>query len=101
MICLINLRSIWIECLVYKKRGLLKIMNYFLNEYSMRGQFKDVDDFFESLRIYTLPALKKIEEQAGNLIWKKDTFWQLEICNGIILSRIPRKKNERSAEWVS
>ena len=73
-------------------------MDYFLNEYSIRGQFKDVDDFFETLRIYTLPVLKKIEEQNESVIWKKDTFWQSEICNGITLTKIPKKKNERSAE---
>lgn len=75
-------------------------MDYFLNEYSIRGQFKDVDDFFEKLRVYTFPVLKKIEEQKGNVIWKKDVFWQTEICNKITLTTIPKRKNERSAELV-
>lgn len=75
-------------------------MDYFLNEYSIRGQFKDVGEFFETLRNYTLPVLKKIGEQNDNVIWKKDTFWQLEICKGVTLTQIPKKKNERSPELV-
>lgn len=73
-------------------------MDYFLNEYSLRGQYKDVDEFFETLREYTFPVLKKIEKENDNVIWKKDTFWQSEICNGITLTQIPKKKNERSGE---
>lgn len=75
-------------------------MDYFLNEYSLRGQFKDVDEFFETLRNNTLPVLKMLEKQKENVIWKKDTFWQSEICNGISLTQIPRKKNERSVEFT-
>lgn len=67
-------------------------MDYFLNEYSLRGQYKDVDEFFEKLREYTLPVLRKIEKQNGSVIWKKDIFWKSEICNGITLVKIPQKK---------
>ena len=73
-------------------------MDYFLNEYSLRGQFKDIDEFFDTLRMHTLVVLKKIEEEEGSLIWKKDNFWQSEICNGITLTNIPRKRNERTPE---
>ena len=73
-------------------------MDYYLNEYSLRGQFKDIEEFYESLREYTLPVLKKIESEKKNIIWKKDTFWQSEICNGITLLTIPKKKNERTEE---
>lgn len=76
-------------------------MDYYLNEYSLRGQFSSVDDFFESLRSKTLPVLKKIHEQKENIIWKKDTFWQSEICAGITLTQIPKKKNERSGELAN
>lgn len=76
-------------------------MDYFLNEYSIRGQFRDIEDFFESLRTRTLPVLKKIEEEKENVIWKKDTFWQLEICNGITLGKIPHIRNQRSGEVVA
>lgn len=75
-------------------------MDYYLNEYSLRGQFKDVDEFYEKLRNCTLPVLKMIEKQKESVIWKKDTFWQSEICNGISLTQIPRKKNERSGEFA-
>lgn len=75
-------------------------MDYYLNEYSLRGQFKDVEEFFVSLREQTLPALKKIQLANENIIWKKDTFWQAEICNGITLLNIPRKKNERTEDMT-
>lgn len=78
-------------------------MDYFLNEYSIRGQFKDREDFFEKLRDYTLPVLKKIESKEENIIWKKETFWQLEICNGIRLHDILMRgqKNENSPELLA
>lgn len=75
-------------------------MDYYLNEYSLRGQFKDVDDFFDSLRNNTLPILNEIQKQQENIIWKKDTFWQSEICTKISLDNIPKKKNERSSEYA-
>ena len=49
-------------------------MNYFINEHSLREQFKDIEEFWESVRKYTLPALKKIESKNENIIWKKNTF---------------------------
>lgn len=73
-------------------------MNYFINEYSLRGQFSDIDDFFLSLREYTMPVLKRLETNCDNIIIKKDTFWQSEICHGITLNNIPIKRNERSPE---
>ena len=75
-------------------------MNYFLNEYSIRGQFKDREDFFEKLRNYTLPVLNKIESEKENIIWKKEDFWQLKICNEITLHDILfiKQKNEKSSE---
>ncbi len=75
-------------------------MDYYLNEYSLRGQFESVDDFFSSIRIKTIPVLNKIEEGKGNVIWKKDTFWKSEICKGITLFKIPKRKNERTEEKV-
>lgn len=75
-------------------------MDYYLNEYSLRGQFRDVEDFFDSLRNNTLPVLRKIQKQQENIIWKKDTFWQSEICANISLFNIPQKKNERSSELI-
>lgn len=43
-------------------------MDYYLNEYSLRGQFESVEDFFESLRSYTFPVLKKVNERKENII---------------------------------
>lgn len=73
-------------------------MEYYLNEYSVRGQFRNTDDFFASLRGNTIPVLEKVMRESDSVIIKKDTFWQLEICKGIPLNRIPSKKNERSGE---
>lgn len=75
-------------------------MNYFINEHSLREQFKDIEEFWESIRKYTLPALKKIESKNENIIWKKDTFWQAKVCNGMNLIEVLSyngKKNERTA----
>lgn len=73
-------------------------MNYYINEYSLRGQFQSIDDFFSSFRRCTLPVLRKIEEDNANVIIKKDTFWASKICGEIALNAIPIKKNERTAE---
>ena len=54
-------------------------MDYYINEYSLRGQFAFVEDFFQSLREYTLPVFDKIQENKENLIWKKDVFSALRI----------------------
>lgn len=73
-------------------------MEYYLNEYSLRGQFQSLEDFYDSLRKYTLPVLNEVWKRRENTVWKKDVFWQCEICNGITVDRIPEKKNERSPE---
>lgn len=73
-------------------------MEYYLNEYSIRGQFVNTDDFFRSIRNKTIPVLNKVAQEDGSVIIKKDTFWQLEVCNGITLQQIPVRKNERSME---
>lgn len=64
-------------------------MDYYLNEYSLRGQFKNTDEFIETLRTSTLPVLKRIKDEKESIVWRKDIFWNLEICNGIIISNIP------------
>ena len=84
--------------------SLLGQVNYWLdymNEYSLRGQFKNIDEFIETLRTSTLPALNKIQDEKGSILWKKDTFWELEICNGITILNIPQKRNERNIEKLT
>ena len=73
-------------------------MDYYVNEYSLREQFADINEFFDSLREYTLPMLKKIEQEHESVIWKKDDLWNAGICKGVTLSTIPVKRNERSPE---
>lgn len=73
-------------------------MEYYLNEYSIRGQFKNTDDFCQSIKSKTIPVLDQVIGEEGSVIIKKDTFWQLEVCNGMTLYQIPVRKNERSSE---
>lgn len=73
-------------------------MDYYLNEYSLRGQFGSAEEFYASMRRQTLPAIKEIEEEEGCIILKKDTFWQLEVCNGMTLKDCSYRKNTRNAE---
>lgn len=74
-------------------------MNYYINEHSLRGQFEKADDFWNSIREYTLPALKKIESNNENVIWKKDSLWQTAVCEDYTLAQLLNAKggkNERS-----
>lgn len=73
-------------------------MDYYVNEYSLRGQFKDTNDFFESLRTYTLPVFKNIKNEKGSIIWKKDTLWNCEVCPEKTLYDMQPSRRERSAE---
>ena len=57
---------------------------------------KEIQARHEKLMQYKLKLKASKEEQKENVIFKKDTFWQREICNGISLIEIPGKKNERS-----
>ena len=79
-------------------------MNYYLNEYSLRGQFKDINEFFQSLREYTLPVLNRIQKNKENVIWKKDIFWQCKVCKNYSIADIAQgyqRKNERSPELTA
>lgn len=74
--------------------------DYFLNEYSIRGQFYNIDDFFEKFRKYTCPVINEIKKTEQNIIWKKETFWNLEVCNGLTIEEVARYKdrNVRNSE---
>lgn len=73
-------------------------MNYVMNDYSLRAQFMDVETFYDSLRNYTMPVLKRIQKENGAVIWKNETFWQQEICPGIALQDLQPRRNERTNE---
>ena len=64
---------------------------YYLNEYSLNGHFKDLDEFFDSLREYTLPLLKELEKEKGIVFLKSDDFWQSEITSGCTLHDLNKK----------
>ena len=74
-------------------------MEYYMNEYSLRGQFSSLEEFYQSLLRYTLPVLKKIEtvDKTNSLIWKNDMFWDLNVCNDIKIGEIRNQKG-RSQE---
>lgn len=58
-------------------------MGYYINEYSLRGQFQSDDEFLKSLLENTLPVLKKIEEEEG-IIYKEAMLWDCKVtskCN--------------------
>ena len=73
-------------------------MHYYLNDYSLRGQYNDIDDFLQNLREHTLPIFKKIEEEKESVIYKKDTLWKAEVCKGMSLYEVSNRRNERTAE---
>lgn len=54
----------------------------------------------DSLRECTFPVLKKIEGEHGSVVWKKDTLWKQEVCDGITLSESWKMRNVRSAEFT-
>lgn len=43
-------------------------MEYVLNEFSLKGQFEDTDEFVDSLYENTLPVLKKLDQNKINLL---------------------------------
>ena len=65
---------------------------YYLNEYSLRGQFNDIDDFISKLIKETIPVLKHIYDEEGNLIYKKDSLWNAKVCNDITLHEVLQQK---------
>ena len=40
---------------------------YYFNEYSLRGQFNDIEDFTDKLIEETIPVLKLIYDEEGNI----------------------------------
>lgn len=75
-------------------------MNYYMNEYSLRGQFNDVNEFFDALRKYTLPVLNKIKKEKESVIWKKETLWDCKVCQDCTLGEIQPSRNERNPEMT-
>ena len=65
---------------------------YYLNEYSLRGQFKDIEDFADKLIEETIPVLERVYASEGNLVYKKDTLWSAEVCNDISLHEVLKQK---------
>ena len=56
-------------------------MDVMLNDFSADGQFKDIDEFVESLSSDTLPALKMIQDNNNMVLWKTLDVYKRNICN--------------------
>ena len=74
---------------------------YYLNEYSLRGQFKDIEDFADKLIEETIPVLERVYASEGNLVYKKDTLWSAEVCNDISLHEVFRLYRDLKVSWQS
>ena len=68
------------------------MFKYYFNEYSLRGQFNDIEDFTDKLIEETIPVLKRIYDEEGNLIYKKDNLWNAKVCNDISLYEVLKQK---------
>ena len=68
-------------------------MNFYLNEYSLDGQFEDEKAFIDSLSETTLPVFKELKELFHNdcLIYKSQSLWERPICTSLILYDVLKK----------
>lgn len=70
---------------------------YYWNEYSLRGQFKTVEEFATSMQEHTLPLLNDIMKNNGVIFFKKTDFWQMEICPNYTLDNMTKDSKVRYA----
>lgn len=76
-----------------KEKEAMMSNRFYMNEYSLRGQFSTVDEFSKSMQEKTLPLLKKIQNTKGAVFWKKSNFWQAKICSGCTLESLRENKH--------
>lgn len=69
---------------------------YYLNEYSLRGQFANIEEFSRSMQNDTLPLLNKIKQLEGAIFLKTD-FWQAKICPDCSIFDLSHNKTKRYA----
>lgn len=62
-------------------------MDYYLNEYSLRGQFSSYEEFFSFCAKNVLPVIDKIESD-NDQIYKKEDYWNLPVCGETILENV-------------
>lgn len=60
-------------------------MDYCINEYSLHGQFRDMDDFCESMRTNTIPVLCRVREEEHSIVWNRNVLLQRSAVDGITL----------------
>lgn len=69
---------------------------YYINEYSLRGQFANIEEFSRSMQNDTLPLLNKIKQLEGAIFLKTD-FWQAKICPDCSIFDLSHNKTKRYA----
>lgn len=79
-----------------KKEAIMSNL-FYVNEYSLRGQFASIEEFSESMCEHTLPLLKKIQNAEGAVLLKKTDFWQAQICSNCTLEGLKYNKQVRYA----
>ena len=60
-------------------------MDYFLNEFSLTGQFDDLNQFYSSFRDNLSKVLKKISLDGDSVIYKTEDFWSLHVTKQVTL----------------
>lgn len=71
-------------------------MNYCLNEYSLHGQFKDIDEFCKSMRDSTLPLLNYLQRAKHNVIWNRDILFYRRVVGNLELRDIRSKLSKQN-----
>ena len=74
-------------------------MDFCLNEYSLHGQFCDLDSFCESLRTYTLPVINKAKE-SGSIIWNRDCLLNRNVCDNLMLGDVRNYLARQNKSYV-
>lgn len=65
-------------------------MHFYLNEYSLNGQFSNKEEFIDTLGEVTLPLFNEIKTFFKDecLIYKSQLLWKRPICNSVSLNDI-------------
>lgn len=58
-------------------------MNVIFNEFSIDGQYDNLEEFIDSLSKDTLPAMAYLEKKGGFLLLKSNTIFKRNICHNV------------------
>ena len=76
-------------------------MDYFLNEFSLTGQFANLDEFYQSFRDNLSKVLKKIEKDGDSAIYKSTCFWSLPVSDKYTVQDALNYKSGKNQRLVS